>query len=353
MKRITSIAWAVLMAAHAIAQGYHITGDVTGIPDGTKLYLTLVKPSYTNIDSTLINNGHFEFKGNHQEEARWALVRVEKQFSPMADFYLEDGNITIKGERYSTKVTGTPTNAQYAIYNDSISSIYAEQTRCHSLMVTTDNQARKDSCKAVMAELNNTMNRRHFDFVRRFPDSPVSLRVANYGTRDLNSTDALRLLSLLSPRLQKDEAIKKDIELAKALTLTEPGAVAPLFSLPDEKGKQVSLKDFRGKYVIIDFWASWCQPCRASFPAVADLYKQYKAKGLEVLGVSLDRSEPAWRKALAEEKAPWTMVLDNKGTVAKDYAVKTIPLLVLIDKDGKVIGRYDKLKIQEVLANIL
>lgn len=350
MKRILFIACAVLMAAHASAQGFHIRGDVADVPDGTKLYLTLVKPSFANIDSTYVKDGHFEFVGKHQIEPLWTLVRVDKQFSPLADFYLEDGDISIKGVRYKTRTTGTPVNSQNNLYNDSILLLYSKIYEYNTLMAT--DELKKDSCLHGIKSVNDEIFRRHLDFIRSYPDSPVSLRIAEYGTRGLSSSDALKLLSLFSPRLQQDETVKKNIEIAHALVKTAHGATAPLFSLPDAEGKTVALNNYLGKYVLIDFWASWCHPCRASFPAIAELYNKYKSKGLVVIGVSLDRSEHAWHKALAEEKTPWVMLHDAKGIVANDYAVKTIPLLVLLDRQGKVVGRYDKQEISSVLSKL-
>lgn len=351
MKKLLFMAFATLLSMHAIAQGYHITGDVTGVPDGKKLYLTLVLPSYTDVDSVILNNGHFEFNGKHVEGPKWALVRIEKQFSPLADFYLEDGDISIQGTRYDTKAKGTPTNSQYKIYNDSIVSLYTKESEYRTVMAM--DESKKDSCMTGIENLRKELLKREMSFISRYPDSPIALRVADYGTRRLGSSDMLRMLHALSPRLQQDESVRKNIEIAKALVKTEPGAQAPNFTLADSTGQQVSLNSFLGKYVLIDFWASWCHPCRASFPAIAALYEKYRAKGLEVLGVSLDRSAHAWRKALDEEKAPWVMVHDQKGTVAADYAVKTIPLLVLVDKQGKVVGRYSAQDMAEVLGKLL
>ena len=138
---------------------------------------------------------------------------------------------------------------------------------------------------------------------------------------------------------------------AEQLASAERGAVAPDFTLSTDRGEQLSLSDFSGKYVLIDFWASWCAPCRASFPAIARLYEQYRGK-LTIIGVSLDRSETAWRKALGEEKCPWVQLWDQKGEASKTYAVSAIPLLVLIGPDGRIIGRYSKADITDELKHL-
>ena len=126
------------------------------------------------------------------------------------------------------------------------------------------------------------------------------------------------------------------------MKLTAVGEIAPDFTQNDPDGKPVKLSDFRGKYVLVDFWASWCGPCRAENPNVVAAFNKYKGKNFTILGVSLDRERDPWLKAITDDKLTWTHVSDIKywdNEVAKMYGVRSIPANFLLDKTGKIVGR--------------
>ena len=133
--------------------------------------------------------------------------------------------------------------------------------------------------------------------------------------------------------------MKQQLDEMRALSV---GQVAPDFELPDPNGKMVKLSDLRGKYVLIDFWAAWCKPCRQENPNVVRLYSQYKDKGFEVFGVSLDRTKEDWIKAIADDQLTWTHVSDLKyfnSAAAELYKIDAIPATYMIDPDGKIIAK--------------
>ena len=135
------------------------------------------------------------------------------------------------------------------------------------------------------------------------------------------------------------------------------GSMAPEITLPNTKDSVVNLSSYKGKIVLIDFWASWCAPCRAANPGVVRLYNKYKAKGFEVFGVSIDNKKQAWIKAIAQDKIKYTQVNDKGGwysTVAEKYGVNQIPTSFLLDKTGKIIaidleGKELENKLKELL----
>jgi len=134
--------------------------------------------------------------------------------------------------------------------------------------------------------------------------------------------------------------VRESIELRQRI---EPGRPAPEFTLAQRDGSSVSLSDFRGKVVVLDFWASWCRPCRASFPWVREFYEEYREKGVEVIGVSIDANKASWEKALDEEKLPWVQVIDEtvkgKYRIEDLYHVLAVPMFVVVDKEGKIVVR--------------
>ncbi len=147
--------------------------------------------------------------------------------------------------------------------------------------------------------------------------------------------------------------LKADLKRDEALAV---GTRAPEISLPNPDGEVLNLSDYKGKVVLIDFWASWCSPCRIESPQMVKLYKNYKDKGFEIFGVSLDKDKNAWTKAIEKDKLEWVHVSDLlfwKSEAAKSYNINSIPFTVLIDKDGVIIAKGLRSKeLEEKLAEI-
>jgi peroxiredoxin len=116
------------------------------------------------------------------------------------------------------------------------------------------------------------------------------------------------------------------------------GSAAPDIKLQDEKGSVVNLASLKGKVVVIDFWASWCGPCRRSIPALKDIYKKYKDKGLEVYAISVDIDKSDWQKAIKADETSWVHVIDDKNAVARLWKVQYIPNTFLLDKNGTIVS---------------
>lgn len=162
-----------------------------------------------------------------------------------------------------------------------------------------------------------------------------------------------------TPRVQASLMGRNAREEIAARKATQKGIPAPAFTLNDREGNPVSLASLRGRYVLLDFWASWCKPCRASMPHLKEVYARYHDKGLEILGISIDTDADAWKKAAEDDATPWLHVIDppaDKGEasqVAGTYGVHAIPTLFLIDPEGIMLGKMEHDALDETLAQIL
>ena len=183
------------------------------------------------------------------------------------------------------------------------------------------------------------------DLNKEIKEAPTSPHLAYFLARNAYKYDYDTLVALrksLDASL-KDNPYLKELDAAIAqLAKIQPGAEAPEVDLVDAQGKKVSLKDFRGKKLLIDFWASWCPDCRKASPELVALYKEYKDKGLEILSVSLDEDTNAWQAAISKDQYTWPQALAKgvwKSNAAQTYALRWIPTAILLDKDGKILKR--------------
>lgn len=206
----------------------------------------------------------------------------------------------------------------------------------------------EESMSRIMNEGNqNTvaiMKDVYYPYAKTHPSSPLSiwaLRVCCNDMITISGKEIMEAFNALTPNIKALPAAKDLEHYIKFTATTEIGKPAPLFSLADTAGKLVELASFKGKYVLIDFWASWCTPCRAENPYIQAALAKYGAKNFTVLSVTSPRESGRenWLKAIGEDKMTWTNVWDKEGTVCEMYNVTTIPRNFLIDDKGIIVGK--------------
>jgi peroxiredoxin len=202
---------------------------------------------------------------------------------------------------------------------------------------------RKDSTGMVLQKLYaSTMESFAKNFILQHPKSLVSLSATRYLDQQKDMDIYESLLASLAKEYPESRYVKDFESMVADLKRLPVGSAAPEIKLNNPDGKQISLSSFRGKIVLVDFWASWCGPCRKENPHVVEMYRKFKNKNFEIFGVSLDENINAWKEAVKKDGITWTQVSELKkwdSDVAKAYQVDAIPYTVLIGKDGKIIAK--------------
>lgn len=327
MKRIALLSAALLLVSvsEIFSQNtFTVSGSIREAElNGNKIYLQQLDSTFAkriNIDSTTIANGKFSFSGKVAPQVQFAFISLEKPIKKIrgTSFILEDGNINILLDTLSN-VSGTKMNNDY-------------QTFINTQMQTAENDDMDLYIKSI------------FDFASQNIKNPVGEYILMSNHYVLGPDELKVLLPQVSEKLKKNSRFKK-IELrAQALENTAIGKSFTDLTSKTPEGSTISLSDYagKGKYLLVDFWASWCGPCRKEMPHLVDAYAKYKDKGLEIVGVSLDQDADAWKGYLEKANMTWPQMSDLKGwnsELAAPYGVMSIPSTVLIDKDGKIIAK--------------
>ena len=334
------------------------TLDVTVANNPVKAYFAYNKDGETVVDSVDVVDNKFQFKGT-AEEPFMAIVSLssdpEAFYSPrMQDskrFFIEPGTITLTstGAMADAAITGSVINADADKWAAEAGSIDEEITANYMWFrsLTGDDQNEENYNKAVETEKQLMEKKKSLaeGFINANPDSWFALASIYDDVAPRDDADGMQaLLDKFSPRLKETKTGKDRQARIDAIKATSIGATAPDFTQNDPDGKPVSLSSFRGQWVLIDFWASWCGPCRGENPHVVAAYDQYKDKGFTVLGVSLDQANgrEAWLKAIEDDKLAWTQVSDLKGwgnEAAQLYAVSGIPANFLLNPEGVIVEK--------------
>lgn len=316
-------------------------------------------------DSTLINNSQYHFKGqlDHITDMAitWEILKKgEMLVYDMANIYVDKGEFNIvsdvKLDNFTVSGSGSLVTRDYKRAIKNTTRIGDSLKKVATLPEFKTDKKMQFDWRISMSNMFKPMNDEMVSFLKAHPATPAGvILMGAVSAMPYNSPDLIdSLLGTLPDAIQAqvkaktlvitekrraDERAKNEKEM-----LTAIGTRAKDFTMNNTEGKPVSLSSFKGKYVLVDFWASWCGPCRGENPNVVKTYNQYKGKGFNILGVSLDGSttKAAWLKAIQTDGLSWTQVSDLKGwgnEAAKTYGVSAIPQNFLIDPNGIIIAK--------------
>ena len=360
---------------------YLVTGKVKGMKSGL-VFLQKENPNgmgLLTVDTIKIVDEKFEIKGKADEPVI-ALLEIQKTNGKIP-FILEHGEVTVdvdKDSIFKSKIGGTYNNDEFSKFNEESNKI-KKGLQKKVMAFQMANMAKMQMAQKAKDTVTMNALRKQYDLLQKditdytfgypktHPKSFISVLItqAMFSNKKFKPADIEAVYNSLDESLKKTKPgkkIKENLEEAKKQEKVKAtvaiGLPAPNFKAPTPDGKIVSLKENLGKVTLIDFWASWCEPCRKANPEVVALYKELHDKGLNIVSVSLDDDAAKWKEAIAKDQLTWTQVSNlkqMKDPIAMQYGVTMIPSTFLLDSTGKIVaidivGVSLKAKINELLA---
>lgn len=363
MKKFAYLLATGALIAACSGNGYTVTGSIEGAQDGETVYLNCIENrKYVATDSATIQNGVFTFEGTQpQTVSRTITYQSAEMVRPIAlDIFLENGDIKVKVSGDNVSVTGTENNNLMQAYRDASDEV---SNKMRALMDELSDEALSEEAKAEKIAQLNALDEQSTEIilnsVKQNGTNPVGIELFKEAHYYMGYDELGEYIDQLPEAVKSDESVARILSNYERKQATAPGMKFTDLVMNDPEGNEVKLSDYvgKGKLILIDFWASWCGPCRAFNPDLVKIYKKYHKKGFEILGVSNDRDYDAWVKGIKDDKLTWPQVSDLKfwdNEVGRMYYVRYIPQNIFVDQNGIIVGRQiDKPEVANFIDEFL
>jgi peroxiredoxin len=333
-----------------------VSGKILNAPE-QKIYLQEIpfageQPVVLDSATLKASSGTFELRSHAKEEG---LYRLQLEKGPAILVVNDSKGIRLKIDMAHFRSYEVESSPATASLHELMEKYHAQDSILYSVFGELDSLQKQKVTDSVLtvARLKRdnqvkAVNDFITDFIKNSPSPAVRYYAIGLASRTMKTEDLKALAILSADAFKEHEGLGKlkamlTVQAANSGTPTYPllNQQAPEFSMPDVNGKMISLSSFKGKYVLVDFWASWCGPCRKENPNVVAAYQKFKDKGFTILGVSLDEGKEEWLQAIKDDGLAWTQISDLKkweSTVVAQYKFEGIPFNVLLDPSGKIIA---------------
>ena len=379
-KIISFVCTMLLTATAAMAQGnFSMKGTIKNAEGQTINLMYDFGPNPTTV-STTVKNGKFQFNGTLDKPYQKAVIYIgslQDRNNKYVRFALEPGNLTtdIDGNNFKTAtVHGGKTQEESNAFEASLSEINKQSEELEDAYYKANTEEERNAIKEKMEPLSTQLREARLHFIKTHPDSYLSPEFLRFFMSRMSFEELKSVYDNFTDNVKKHGDCAEIVKEINTLERVQPGRQAPDFTANDINGKPFTMSSLRGKVVIIDFWASWCVPCRKSNPHMKSLYDKYHDKGLEMVYVSDDDSkEDAWRKAVEKDglvgdgfhhvlrglkwdRSKGIDGIDHTNDISDKYAIHFLPTKYLIDRKGNIVCKIDEgedEKLDQLLENLM